>query len=330
MRMALPDLLLRPLLACLCVFPLLAQAATTEAPDDPWLMLEKAGQAAHKLNYKGIFVFQTGRAARSMQITHMNYAQGEFARVVALDGVPQEVLRQGNDVVIYNQQNDRVVIERHRVQSAFPALLPGLVETLKASYQVRLAGQERVGGREVQVIYLDPRDHFRYGYRLSVDREFGLLLKSVLFNERNEPIEQVAFNQLLVMSMNDMDWFRPGMESGKMFVVAPEDSVKPIVAEGDGWVIAQLPAGYRQLEHVQRKVPGKSFPIDHVVFSDGLCSVSLFIEPLDKSSTPKQGSVMQGATNIFAQTSHGYQVIVVGEVPEVTVKQIAAAVNFKK
>lgn len=251
----------------LVIHPLSALAASE---DDLWVMLEKAGQAAHKLNYKGIFVYQSGRSVNSMQITHMNYAQGEYARLISLDGQPREVLRQGNDVVIYNPRNEKVLIERRRVQGSFPAVLPGLPDMLKANYQVRKAGHERVGGRESIIISLEPKDQYRYGYKFSVDREFGLLLKSVMLNEHNEMIEQVAFSQLALMNTQDMDWFRPEVSPGKTYIMQPEETVTPAVLEGEGWAIAQLPAGFRKVDQVQRKVPGKSSPVHHLVFSDGL------------------------------------------------------------
>lgn len=297
--------------------------------DDPWLMLEKAGQAAHKLNYKGIFVYQSGRIVSSMQITHMNFAQGEFTRLVSLDGAPREVFRQDNDVVIYNSRNEKVMIEKRRVQKPFPALLPRLPDMLEASYEVRMAGEERVGGRDGVIIQLDPRDHYRYGYKFSVDREFGLLLKSVMLNERSEVIEQVAFNQLSLINSQDMNWFRPNVSPGKTYEMQPEETVTPAV-EGDGWVVSQLPPGFRKVDQVLRNVPGKSAPVHHLVFSDGLASVSLFIETLEKATPPKLGSGTQGATNVYASTTDGYQIIVVGEVPEATVRQIAGAVSFKK
>lgn len=318
----------RHLLALLLAMPLAALAAAPE--DELWVMLEKAGQAAHKLNYKGIFVYQSGRIVSSMQITHMNYAQGEFARLVSLDGAPREIFRQGNDVVIYNPHNEKIVIERRRVQSSFPALLPGLPDMLKANYQVRRAGQERVGGRDGVIIHLEPRDNYRYGYKFSVDREFGLLLKSVMLNERKEMIEQIAFNQLALMNTEDMDWFRPNVTPGKTYVMQPEETVSPALLEGEGWVIAQLPPGFRKVDQVRRKVPGKSAPVHHLVFSDGLASVSLFIETLDKAAAPKQGLASQGVTNVYANAVDGHQIIVVGDVPEATVKQIANAVSFKK
>ena len=322
--------MLRRVLTVVLSLPLAVFAAGPESGEDPWLLLEKASQAAHQLSYKGVFVYQSGRNVNSMRIMHMNYPQGEFSRVISLDGAPREMLRQGNDVVIYKSQDQKVIIDRRRAPSSFPALLPGTA-ALKASYQVRLAGQERIGEREGMVVSLEPRDRYRYGYRFSIDRQSGLLLKSVMLNERNEIIEQVAFNQLnLLTGAEDMDWFRPDIDRAKTYVMGPEDKVTPIVVEGDGWALAQLPAGYRKVEHVKRDIPGKSVPINHLVFSDGLASVSLFIEELDKNAKPKLGHMAQGATNIFASATDGYQIIVVGEVPEATVRLIAGAVSFKK
>lgn len=319
----------RYLLLCLLAMPLPVLAAVPE--DDLWIMLEKASQAAHKLSYKGIFVYQSGRTVSSMQIAHMNYESGEFTRLISLDGVPREVLRQGNDVVIYNPRNEKVMIEKRRVQSAFPAMLLGMSDRLKASYQVRTAGQERVGGREGVIIKLEPRDKYRYGYKFSIDREFGLLLKSVMMNERDEVIEQVAFSQLVMMNgAEGMDWFRPNPAPGKTYEMQPEETVSPAAVAADGWVVSQLPPGFRKVDQVRRNVPGKSAPVDHVVFSDGLASVSLFIETLGKAASPKLGYLVQGATNVYAMTLDGYQIIVVGEVPEDTVRSIAGAVSFKK
>jgi sigma-E factor negative regulatory protein RseB len=319
--------LARFLLLSLLAMPLAGMAAVSE--EDPWIMLEKAGQAAHKLNYRGVFVYQCGRSISSTQITHMNFQQGEFARLVSLDGAPREVLRQGNEVVVFNQSNEKVTIEKRLVQNAFPAILPGLPATLKASYHARYAGEERVGGRDGVIIQLEPRDGYRYGYRFTVDREFGLLLKSVMLDEGRKPIEQVAFNQLSLMSAEGLDWFRPQVDVGKTYVMQPEETVTPAVDES-GWVVAQLPPGFRKMHQVKRNVPGKSVPVHHLIFSDGMASVSLFVEAYDRNRPAALGYARHGATNINVTVMDGHQVVVVGEVPEATVKQIAAAVSFKK
>jgi len=299
------------------------------AQDEHWLLLQKASQAARELSYQGVFVYQSGAVAKSVQITHMNYGQGEYARMVVLDGMPREVLSQGNDVVIFNPQNEKVVIEKRRGQNMFPALLPSNMDLIKNSYQVRLGAIERVGGREGQIIYLDPRDRYRYGYKLWADREYGILLKATTTNERNEAMEQMAFNQLTLLNNQNMDWFQPNVDPRKAYVMEGALSANA-PAEAETWTMTQTPAGYRKVDQGQRTVPGKTVPVTHIIYSDGLASVSLFIEPLAKGARPKTGHTGMGATNFYAAVVDGHQIVVVGEVPEATVSQFATAVTFKK
>jgi sigma-E factor negative regulatory protein RseB len=314
----------RLLLACL-----LATQVTFAYAEDPWQLLQNAADAARELSYRGIFVYQSGNKTRSVQITHMNYGQGEYARSVVLDGSPREVLSQGSDVVIYSPRNEKVVITKRRAQNLFPALLPPEMDELKASYAVRLGGQERVGGREGQVVFLDSRDQYRYGYKFWTDREYGLILKSVTFNENNEPVEQITFTQLTLMDTHNMDWFQPHVDTRKNYVMEEESAtVSPV--DISGMQIQQLPTGYKKIDQVKRMVPGKQAPVTHLIFSDGLACVSLFIEPLSKKHQPKLGGHVLGATNFYTQVSDGYQVVAVGEVPAATVTQMANAVKFKK
>jgi len=95
-----------------CIITLFASNAFA-AQDDPWLTLQKASQAARELSYKGVFVYQSGNASKSVQLTHMNYGQGEYARMVVLDGQPREVLSQGSDVAIYSPKNEKIMIEKN-------------------------------------------------------------------------------------------------------------------------------------------------------------------------------------------------------------------------
>lgn len=312
----------------LLAMPLAAQAGELT---DPWLLMEKAAQAAHQLSYKGIFVYQSGNTVNSMQIMHLNYgANGEFARVVVLDGSPREVLRQGNDVIIYQPKSEKVMIDKRRLHSGFPAVLPKLSEDIRANYQIRLGGAERIGGHDGQLVLLEPRDKFRYRCKMWMDNASGLLLKMALTNDKDEVIEQVAFNQLALMEGSNMDWFRPEPQRGKDYVITPEDKVIQATPQKDGWVIGQLPPGFRKTEQVKRMFPGKAFPVDHMVFWDGMASISLFIEPLAKGVVPKVGGYTQGATNVQISMHDGHQVVVMGEVPAATVNQISNSVSFSK
>lgn len=312
-------------------FVLNAQAATDE---EMWQSLQKAALAARQLNYKGVFVCQIGQQSKSVQITHLHNGKGEFARNVLLDGSPREVLSQGSDLVIYNPKNEKIIIEKRRGQNMFPAILPANLKVIKANYSVRLGEVERVAGRQTQVLFLEPKDNLRYSYKFWVDSEYGLLLKSMLLNQKSQVLESMAFNQLNLINAVDLEWFRPNIDSNKHYVM--EDEVVTIADNGSvsNWVLKDLPAGYSKVDQVVRMVHGKAFPVTQVVLSDGLASVSLFIEPISKplkngaADKPAHGVV--GNASFYSNVMDGYRLTVVGEVPELTVMQIANAVVFKK
>lgn len=298
------------------------------AQDDVWLMLQKASQAARELSYKGVFVYQSGNTSKSVQLTHMNYGQGEYARMVVLDGAPREVLSQGSDVVIFSPKNEKMMIQKKRGQNMFPALLPSNMEALKTSYQAQANGVERIGGRDAFVVNLSPRDQMRFGYRFWVDKEYGLLLKVTTLGEHGDALEQISFSQLTWMDGQSMDWFKPKFDPTKSYVMDQEGPAKANSSEID-WDVAQLPAGYRKVDQVKQPVQGKALPVTQMIFSDGLASISVFIEPLAKGARPKIGHTVVGATHFYALANEGHQIMVVGEVPEAAVTQFANAVNFK-
>ena len=322
------------LFASTAIFAGASWSVHAASDDAMWQTLQKAAVAAHALSYQGIFVYQTGQQSKSVQITHFFNGAGEFARNVVLDGTPREVFSQGHDLVIFNPKNEKVVIEKRRGQNMFPAILPTNLESVKASYVLHAGESERVAGRQAQIFLLEPKDNLRYSYKFWIDTEYGLLLKSVMFNSRNEMMDSIGFSQIGLLNSVDLDWFQPKIDNKKNYVM--EDEVVTIVdnSVSKTWTIKDLPAGYHKVDQMIRMVHGKSVAVTHVIFSDGLSSVSLFIEPvtkpLSKNMKPKFGHGVVGNTSFYSSLHESYQITAVGEVPEATVAQIANAVIFKK
>ena len=307
------------------------------AADDAWLMLQKTAYAARELNYQGVFAYQNGKQTRSVQITHMNRDGQEMTRNLVLDAKLQakqsrEVFSQGNDILIVSPKNESnntstVVIEKRRGQNLFPAMLPTDLQALKTSYTTRISATEMVAGRGTQVIELIANDNYRYSYKIWADAEFGLLLKMTLIDSKKQTLEQFEFTQLSMLNSRDVNWFQPKIDVKKNYVT---DVSAPVNHVDTNWIVAELPTGYMKVDHVVLNLSGKTAPVDQMIFSDGIASVSLFIEPISKAIRPKTGHMVIGSTNICANVIDGYQITVVGEVPAATVLQIAKAVTFKK
>ena len=307
------------------------------AADDAWLMLQKTAYAARELNYQGVFSYQNGKQTRSVQITHMNRDGQEMTRNLVLDAklqskLSREVFSQGNDILIVSPKNESnntstVVIEKRRGQNLFPAMLPTDLQVLKTSYTTRISATEMVAGRGTQVIELIANDNYRYSYKIWSDAEFGLLLKMTLIDSNKQTLEQFEFTQLSMLNSRDVNWFQPKIDVKKNYVT---DVSAPVNHVDTNWIVAELPTGYMKVDHVVLNLPGKTVPVDQMIFSDGIASVSLFIESISKAVRPKTGHMVIGSTNICANVIDGYQITVVGEVPAATVLQIAKAVTFKK
>ena len=298
------------------------------AATDAWQILEKSAFAARELNYEGQFSYINGEQTRTVDIKHMNYGGREVARNIVLDANQREVYSQGDNVVIFQPTTTNVIIKKRHGRNLFPAMLPTNLGVIKDNYTARLAGTEFVAKREAQVIEIMPADAYRYSYKIWTDVKFGLILKMALLNAENKTLEQVYFNHLSMLnSHNNLNWFEPKIDMNKRYVTEADTEITRVA--NDKIVTTDLPAGYQKVDHIQRVVNGKGVMVDQLIYSDGIASVSLFIEPLVKGKRPKKGHMLMGSTHMCANVVDGHQIIVVGEVPEKTVERIAKAVSFK-
>ena len=296
-----------------------------QSAEDPWLHLEKASQAARKLSYKGIFLYQNLQDVRSIEITHLNNGTEEFARIVTLDGKPREALSRGNNMVVFNSNKENVMIQKRQGQNLFPAILPPDIESVKAIYTLRFADQERIGGREAQIVYLEPKDEFRYFYKLWLDREFGLVLKMSILDHQQKLIEQASFNQIALFTGQDLNWFKPSVDTHKKYIM--DDVSENKVSHEKYCTIANLPAGYREVSHVTRTMGNSPQVVHQWVFSDGLSFVSLFVNPIPKGQKSRVGETQVGSSHVYARVMNGNQIMVVGEVPQATVQKISNSIQ---
>jgi sigma-E factor negative regulatory protein RseB len=95
-----------------------------------------------------------------------------------------------------------------------------------------------------------------------------------------------------------------------------------------GWAVQNQPAGFKNIMEMQRQKQAGGGLVSHLVFSDGLAAVSVFIEPMP-SAKIVPGLSHQGAVSIYTRPLSDKLITVLGETPPVTVMQIANSVSLK-
>lgn len=305
----------------------LAVHAADPTPDDAMIWLQRITNAAQQLNYSGSFIYQHGQQIESFRITHLKDASGEHEKLVTQDGRLRQIYRNNDEVYCFLPDDKTVMVDRHRVKKSFPALLPQQIAGLSEFYDIKLGGLERVAGRECQVIFLTPKDQFRYGHRLWADTQTGLLLKASTWNENKQIVDQFAFTQIKIGGPIDRNELKPVLKGKRLVRSTGEGSAQPLPIDV-GWDVGAAPPGFKKINQMKRVLPGASMPVNHIVFSDGLAAASVFIEPV--SDKAMQGLSQQGALHVYSRKVGEYQVKVLGEVPAATVMYIGDAVTYRK
>lgn len=289
--------------------------------------LKKMADAPRRHNYSGTFVYYADDHMESSRIIHKTDQTGEHEKIEVLDGLSRIVFRNNDEMKCYLPESKRIYTEKRWFRKFFPDVLPQSFDNIDENYYIKETGRERVTGHECQVLSLIPRDSFRYGHQFWIDVETGLLLKVAVVSG-DEIIEQFAFAQVEIDGEIHADQLKPDLS-----MVSDEWKVTNLVTsflnEGElKWIINNLPSGFRKLVEMKRNLTEKPELVNHIALSDGLATISVFIEPIIKDApTPVPGFfTSRGAINIYVRTLDGNKITTVGEVPLETIKLIGDSV----
>ena len=308
---------------------LLAVVANSHAEEMPasfdWL--EVVAFAGHQTDYSGVFVYQYDNRVETSSIIHVTQANGEYEKLESLDGPKREII--SHDGKVWDYINHKMVLVGSKyVHSGFPSLLPEQLSALKASYKARLLGVERVAGYDAQVILFQPHDNLRYSHKIWVHTDSGLLLKAALLGDNNKVAEQYAFTQLQIGGTIDRSWVKECDSAAADAKDLPPEIAKGTKPIDSGWVADMLPSGFKKTLEIERKMHGRHAPVTQMVFSDGLSSISIFIEPNDRDEDDEDGLSSRGAVNLYHKVLDKNLITVVGEVPARTVMQVLDSVRY--
>jgi sigma-E factor negative regulatory protein RseB len=288
------------------------------------------GKALHDLNYDGVFVYQHGDQLTAMRLIHGHDELGEQERLVSLTGTSREVIRNNDQVTCILPDTRSVIVERKgQSKPGFPYLLPKQIKQISDVYTFELGHVGRIAGRNAQQVRISPKDDYRYSYHLWLDQENGMLLKAEVINGR-DIVEQFMFTHLKFMKTVSDKLFNPDVDHKDFLSYHHEQRQEnePVDASQQDWKVENLPAGFTLTHHQYRFQADDNAPVQHLVYSDGLSTVSVFIEKLGPGQAAMQGASPMGAVHAYSRMIDHTQVTAVGEVPANTVKLIADSVRY--
>ncbi|KAF1030361.1 MAG: Sigma factor AlgU regulatory protein MucB [Burkholderia plantarii] len=327
----------------LCTAALLSVHALAHAqqPIDPaagpkavatWL--DRIQQAAQQQNYEGTFVYQRGAYVQSSHIAHIAAKGGEYEQIESLDGKPRKLLRHNDDLYTFVPERHLCVVERRQNRDSFPSLLGASGDQVLAVYDAKPLGNDRVAGLDAQVVELVPKDAYRFTYKLWTDVRTGLLLRSQTLDADDHVLEQVAFSQLQIGTADPARKaaIAAGMRNLTGWTVV-KTPVAPVDIEAQGWQIAPSVAGFRKIREVRRPMAARAageppISVDQAVFTDGLATISVFLEPVEKG-TRKEGAGSTGATHVLVKRRGDFWITLLGEVPPAALQRFSAAIEYK-
>lgn len=340
----LPDLFrkvsCRLLLPVLLVWCLIC-SASLQANEHVQHWLLRMNAAISELNYDGHFVYLRGDMLDAMQIRHRIELGNTREYLISLTGTAREVIRDNSSITIIQNRNGKMHISQHRTTgdlTTFSSLKP---DELGNSYYMRMGEDVRVAGRVAKVILLQPKDNYRYACQLVLDQGSALPLGVTLFDMAGKQVSRIMFTDLQVLypaeelpAENALNVAENAQEYTRILeprAVHADAVVSESPKADDPWLVSSwrfhnVPAGYQLKNYHLRDKAENMGTMEHFVFSDGLATVSVYIEA--PSATGLNGEATLGAVNALGAQMNGHQLTIVGEVPVVTLKMLLSGASI--
>jgi len=289
--------------------------------------LDKMSRSAHEISYQGVVTLQRGDNMQVMQISHsvqgntasesLTQLTGQGARVMRVEH-PLECIHPGHKLL---RMATQVPAAEHL--SAFPQACG-----LSQYYRFSVVNGERVAGRNAVRIIVAPRDMYRYGYVMELDKQTGLLLKISTIGRGEKVLERFQFASLSygeqAFAPVEVDLVHmathPSLADNEPH--APE---KEVLYVSHDWVVQWVPKGFVATDSPPDRGQRKTY-------TDGLAVFSVFLETLPIK--PGEGIVRHGGTTSYTRGMRlGGQsalVTVIGEVPVSTARMVADSIAWEQ
>jgi len=291
--------------------------------------LQRMHTASRQRNYIGTFVVSGGGSnLSSARIWHACEGDVQIERIEALSGPPRSTFRRNDHVLTFLPETRVVKSEKRENLELFPGLLGMPDSAIADLYDARVLGKGRVAGFDADVVQLAPRDGLRFGYRVWSETRSGLAIALQTVDADGRVVEQSAFSELQLDAPLKTHALAQLMNSTGGYRVEKSELEKS-TAQAEGWALRSPVTGFKAISCYRRAMGRPAAPERMVqwTFSDGLATVSLFLEPYDTQRQPQEAVLALGATYTMtrklADKRGDWWLTAVGEVPPQTLEAFA-------
>lgn len=283
--------------------------------DEAVTWLDKMAQSSRHVSYHGVMTLQRGNDMQVVQVSHR--ISGDNAR----------------DVMTQLTGQGAQVRQEHPLQCEHPGQeLMRIGERVRqgdcgiaSQYRFSVNKGDRVAGRRSVQITIEPRDMYRYGYVMSLDRTTGLLLKTETIGHGRRSLERFQFANLQIT-----DEIPRSSSEVELRLTAPHphpDHADASGARAEPWQVRWLPPGFTLTDAAAATQARRTY-------TDGLAAFSVFVEDLDHPIEPGEGLVRKGGTTSYTRgmevDARPMLVTVLGEVPVNTARMVADSVDWSR
>lgn len=292
--------------------------------------LDQMGVAVERLSYRGTLIQVQGQKIEAFEVIRRVDDTGVHERIFALNGPAREMVRRGDRTEPDFDERPTSWIPSVIQPSLMLHQTPHQWSELTDAYEIELGGRERVAGYTAQRVNIHPKDAYRYGQRLWLEVETGMLLKSVIVDGAGNRLGEQGFVTIeLDATISDQD-LQPVAPALSVSMPHPHPVIDRPRRRGSRtagrvvrplWGPKELPAFFYLINaHHGRSDQDSAF--DHLLFSDGLTSFSVYIDHSPDRVVNSRLEAM-GPMHIFTAMRGQRQFTIMGQVPEATVEFVA-------
>ncbi len=271
--------------------------------------------------FDGTFVYFFEDKIQTLKVHRENNESGQVIETY----VPMDSGQKKSSRVLDNQfcsLSNNWQYQFKAMSSSFPFRINNFYHELQQYYHFNLSGIETVAGMAAAGLLIKSKDPYRYSYKLWFEPETSTLLKYKLLDNKGKVVEQYIFTDISIHSEMDSKYV---LSQSKTC----QEQFQGLKQAFEQYFIKEsIPAGYEPVSFRKTYIKQTDKLAYQFQLSDGISSVSVFIEENEQSRKAINGILKLGPVNVVGETIDGHQVTVIGAIPIVSAFHFIKAIKL--